>query len=237
MDETLQVALRKLMDSGDESNAAFNVLIEDYTKYHLVLAVVGGIFLIVLIILAVFSWKNFKSALTVNGRRWTFEKKTYLAFGTLAVLAAMFMALIVAANVSTVAEPRDGFAGSIALLSTKNSSSSTQDFHQSVSAWLQSDSPETPKIVQARIDERIAWQRPKAIVSGVLLVAFAALGFLIWSRLIARSRAPDTRWTVSRIALFSIGVVTVPVSLVLMLMVMGNTQGALAPISLTLFLG
>jgi hypothetical protein len=237
VDDTLQETLRKLMRSGTESNPALNVLLADYTKYHVVLVVVGGLFLLGLILLSVFFWTRFRSAPRTDVRRWTFEKKTYFSFGILSVVVAMFLALVVAANVSTVMNPRQGFSGSISMLRTGPPGTPTDDLHQAVDAWLQSGSADTPSVVQDQIDERLAWQRPKAIICSVLLVVFVILSALIWRALIRTSRDGAAKGRLKKVSLLLLGVVTVLACLLLMLMVMGNTQGSIAPISLTLFFG
>lgn len=237
MDTTLQETLRYLMQSGSPANPALQVLIDDYTRYHLVLVVVGGAFLLGLVVLGIVLWRRFRRAPRRPQHGWTFEKKTYFSFAVVTVLVGMFMALVVAANVSTVINPRHGFSGSIGMLQSAPSDEQTIAFYGSVDAWLQSGSAETPTIVQDRIDERLSWQRPKAIICAVLLAAFVVVSALVWRRLIRTSRAPEARWTPGRLALLALGVISVLACLLLMLMVMGNTQGALAPISLTLFLG
>ena len=237
MDASLQELLRTLLQSGSESNPALNALISDYSTYHLVLVMVGGLFLVALIILSVFLWRRFSRAPRTGTRRWTFEKRVYFVFGLLSVLVGLAMTVIVAANVSTAVHPREGFAGSISMLGTPQPGTPSADVQGSVYAWLESGSPDTPAALQAQIDERLSWQRPKAIVCGVLLVVFVFLSFLIWRALIRRSRDRTARRGFPGGGLFVLGVITVLASLLLMLMVMGNTQGSLAPISLTLFLG
>ena len=237
MDTSLQELLRTLLQSGTESNPALNVLIDDYARYHLVLVVVGGLFLVALIVLIVFMWRRFARAPRATSRTWTFEKWVYFSFGVLSVLVAVVMAVIVAANVSTAMHPREGFAGSISMLGTPQPGTPTDAVYRSVYTWLESGSAATPPELQAQVDERLGWQRPKAIVCGVLLVVFASLSAFIWRALIRRSRDPAARWSLRRTALLLLGMITVLVCLLLMLMVMGNTQGSLAPISLTLFLG
>lgn len=237
MDTTLQEQLRELLRSGVDSNPALNALLDDYTRYHVVLLVVGGLFLLALSLLVVLFWRRFRRAPRTATRTWTFEKRTYFAFGILAVLVAMFLALVVAANVSTVLSPRQGFAGSIGMLGTPSPGTPSDELYRSVDAWLQSGSAETPSVVQERIDERLAWQRPKAVIVSVLLIGFALLCALIWRALIRGSRTPEARWGPGRAALLLGGIASVLACLLLMLMVMGNTQGSIAPISLTLFFG
>jgi hypothetical protein len=151
------------------------------------------------------------------------------------LFVGLFLALVVTANVSTVLNPRQGFTGSISMLKNPQPGTPTDDVYRSVSTWLQSGSAQTPPILQKSVDDRLAWQRPKAIVSTVLLVGFVVISALVWRALIRKSREPDARWTSAGIALLLLGAVSVFVCLLLMLMVMGNTQGSLAPISLTLF--
>lgn len=237
MDVSLQGLLRSLLESGSESNPALNALISDYARYHLVLVLVGGMFLVALILLSALLWRRFRRAPRTVARRWTFEKRVYFVFGLLSVLVGLAMTLIVAANVSTAVHPREGFAGSISLLGAPQPGTPSADVQASVYAWLESGSPDMPAALQAQVDERLSWQRPKAIVCSVLLVVFVLLSVLIWRGLIRRSRAPGTGWDLTAVGLFVLGVITVLASLLLMLMVMGNTQGSLAPISLTLFLG
>ncbi len=237
MDSTLQETLREMLRSGTESNPALNMLMDDYTTYHVVLVIIGTLFLLGLILLAVLFWTRFRGAPKADTGKWTFEKKTYFFFGVLSVLVGLFLALVVAANVSTVVNPRPGFAGSISMLGTPKAGTQTDDLYRSVNAWLQSGSPDTPSVVQSRIDDRLAWQRPKAIVTSVLLLVFLALSALIWRTLIRKSRDHAARWRLKEAALLLLGVATVLACLLLMLMVMGNTQGSIAPISLTLFFG
>jgi hypothetical protein len=104
-------------------------------------------------------------------------------------------------------------------------------------SWLQSGSSQVPSLVQRKIDDRLAWQRPKAIVCSVLLVLSVVLTAHVWRTLIRRSRVPDARRRPREVLLMLAGLAAVPYCLLLMLMVMGNTQASLAPMSMTLFYG
>ena len=185
MDETLKEAQRSLLRSGTTGNPALEGLLEDYRRYHAVLATVGGILLLGLITLSVVMWRMLVTAPRPAGRRWTFERRTYLTFGILSGVVGLGMALIVAANVSTVLSPRQGFAGSIGMIRPAAPGSAREALVGSVATWLSSGSPETPPLLQQAIDDRLAWQRPKAVVCIVLLLAVVALGFLVWRSLTA----------------------------------------------------
>lgn len=149
----------------------------------------------------------------------------------------MRMTLIIAANVSNVINPRVGFAGSIDMFAGEDLDVSTGSFYDLVNTWLESENVDSPLFVQERIDERLSWQRPKAIMSSVLLVISVVFALFIWRAIRVRARRPDAQWNYARIVFLLHGVAVILVILVLMLMVIGNMQGALAPISLTLFLG
>ena len=49
-DGNLQGTLEELLESGSTSNAALNRLLDDYTTYHATLVVVGGCFLLALVL-------------------------------------------------------------------------------------------------------------------------------------------------------------------------------------------
>ena len=93
-----------------------------------------------------------------------------------------------------------------------------------------------PSLIQSKIDDRLAWQRPKAIICSVLLMVFVVLSDRIWRTLIRKSRV-QAKWKPKERTLLMAGIVTVTACFPLMLMVMGNTQGSIVPIALTLFFG
>jgi heme/copper-type cytochrome/quinol oxidase subunit 2 len=237
VNDTLRNTLKDLVKSGTDSNAAFNRLLDDYASYHLVLVIVGGVFLVGLLVMSVFFWRRFAKAPKNDKRGWTFERKTFFCFGVVSILVCLFLAVVVAANVSNVRSPRAGLAGAIPLLSTPHGGAQDGELYESFNAWLESGSDDLPPAVQSRVDDRLAWQRPKAIISGVLLVVLVLLSAFTWRTLIRRTRAPEFTWKLKDALLLVVGVLTVAACLVLMLMVMGNTQASLAPISMTLFYG
>ncbi len=147
------------------------------------------------------------------------------------------MALAVAANASNVAHPRHGFSGGLGMIGTPRAGTRTAELHQAFATWLQSGQTVTPTLMNSRIDERLAWQRPKAIICSALLVVFELLSARIRRTLIRRSRARQTGWRPKDVALLATGVVAGPVCLLLTLMVIGNTQATFALLSMTLFYG
>lgn len=235
MNDNLSTTLTNLLQSDTNSNSALNILISDYAKYHAVLVVVGGLFLVGLILLCIFFWKRFKKIPKPESYNWPFEKKTYFGFGLLTTMLSLFMVVVVAANVSSTLNPKQGFTGSISMLGNPKPGTQTYELQRSVNSWLQSSNASIPTVLQNKVDERLAWQRPKAIICTILLPVFLALSAYIWRVLIRKSRACESKWKLKDFALFLSGIAAVGTCLLLMLMVIGNTQGSFAPISLTLF--
>ena len=236
MNDSLQATLNKLIQADSTSNPALNRLIAANTEYHFVLVVVGGLFLLALMLLSGFFWRRFTRTSKGDSGQWTFEKRTYFSFGLFSVVVGLLMALIVVANVNNVLNPRQEFSGAIGMLGTPQAGSQTDKRQQAFKTWLQSGSPQMPSLIQDKIDDRLTWQRPKAIISSVLLIVFVMLSVRIWRTMIRKSRLREA-WRLKERALLMAGFVTVVACLPLMLMVMGNTQGSIAPISLTLFFG
>jgi hypothetical protein len=234
--DSLRTSLSELLTSGTDTNPALNALLRDYTTYHRVLAVVGGAFFIALTVLSAVLWRRFRRSRT-PGQGWSFERRALFGLGLVAVGTALFLALVVAANLSTVLDPRTGFAGALGLLGTPKPGTSAAQLHEAFSTWLQSGASAVPPEVTAAIDDRLSWQRPKAVVCSVLLVVTAALTALAWRSLVRRSRVRQGRRSARERLLLAGAVLGVPVCLLLMLMVLGNVQGSLAPLSLTLFFG
>jgi hypothetical protein len=235
--DTLQNTLQALLQSGTTSNPALNGLIGDYTKYHVVLVVVGGLFLVSLILLSLFFWRQFQKGTGTNTRRWTFEKKTHFYLGVSSVFLSLFMALVFAANISTVLEARKEFSVAVGTLERPQVGTPKDKRYQSFESWLQSGSSQMPTLIQSKINHRLAWQQPKAIICSVLLVVFLVLSTRVWQSLIRKSRVTESKWKFKDRALFVSGVVGVISCSLLMLMVIGNTQASIAPIFLTLSLG
>jgi cytochrome bd-type quinol oxidase subunit 2 len=196
------------------TSPAYDRVLTDDRNYHIVFLVVGGLFTLLLLLFSLFSWMRFKRA-----RRRTFERRTYLSFGAVSLALGLFMVVACWANVTSVVNPRQTLSGT--------------PFSPVGEAWLRSGSAQISPLLQHAIDDRLAWQRPKAVICGVLLVAFVALTVFLWRRLIRRSTTgePVRRLTVCA------GVLSAACCLLLMLMVIGNTEGALAPLTLTVIYG
>lgn len=224
---------QELASSSDQGPVG--VLLADYARYHLALVVVGGFFLIGFIVLSVVFVRRWLKAPRVEQRRlWSFEKTVYAGFAALSIVMALFLALVVAANASNVRDPRTGLQGTVAELN--DGSPHLRELHRSAAAWLESDDVTEPAPIQTAVSERLAWQRPKALICWLLLAGFLVAAALMWRTLLRRCRTGDS-WRGADWLLLLGGSATVALSLLLMLMVMGNTQAAVAPLMLTLLYG
>ena len=228
--------LEQLVRSQSGANPAFEALVDDYASYHLVLAVVGGAFAVVLAAFAWVAWKRFRRARDVGSRRWTFPAVTYLVASAAAAAVVLLLAVVVAANVTTALDPRPAFAGAIGLVGAPAAGSPRAELHDAFDRWLRSGDAAVPPAVQSAVDRRIAWQRPKAIVSGVLLLVVVVLAAGIWRPLLDPGRAGRRSRRRDGVRVGT-GLAAVAAALVLMLMVMGNTQASVAPVAMTLFYG
>jgi hypothetical protein len=202
------------------ANAALDTILADYQRYHAVLVVLASIFLAAILILLVGCWRSFRAAGRSPSGRTRRQTWTYGLFMVSSILLGLFLLLVMAANVSTVINPQSGFAG-------------VDQSGKAIAAWLTSGSPSVPADVQAAVDDRLAWQRPKAIVTSILLVLVVVSSVAIWRRWIAHSSSSRG----ANVLLLTSGVVTAGLAVLLMLMVMGNVQASMAPIAITLVFG
>jgi hypothetical protein len=201
-------------------NPALETILADYRQYHAVLVVVAAIFVIALVVLVVACVRSLRSARRSPTGATRRQIWTYRLFIISSILLGLFLLLVMAANLSTVIDPEAGFAG-------------VDQSGKALSAWLASGSPSVPAGVQAAVDDRLAWQRPKAIVVSILLVLVVVGAVAIWRRWIAGT-SPSRGVNV---LLLASGIITTGIAVLLMLMVMGNVQASMAPIAITLVLG
>ncbi|MFF5077584.1 hypothetical protein ACFY36_11070 [Actinoplanes sp. NPDC000266] len=193
-----------------ETSPAYDRVLADDRNYHVVFLVVGGLFTVLLLLFCVFSWLRFRRA-----AGHTFERRTYLGFGVASLILGLFMVVACWANVTSVADPRKTLSGTA--------------FSPVGQRWLDEGRAEISPALQQAIDDRLAWQRPKAVICAVLLVALVTLTVLLWRTILRRSTG--------RRLLVGAGVLSAAGCVLLMLMVIGNTEAALAPLTLTVIYG
>jgi len=199
------------------TSPAYDRLLTDDRNFHLVFLVVGGLFTLALFILSGFSWMRFRRAY-----RRSFPRRTYFSFAAVSLILGLLMTVVFVANVTSVVDPGQTLSGTT--------------FSPLGAAWLQSGRAQLSPLLQHAIDERLAWQRPKAVICTVLLVAFGALTGFLWRALIRQSTSDEQLRKVSRLMLGA-GVLSAGACLLLMVMVIGNAEGALHPLFLAVLYG
>ncbi|WP_377520338.1 hypothetical protein [Priestia megaterium] len=105
----LRLTLSEMVKSGS-SSPALDLLIQDYTKYHAIFVIIGGLLVLTFIYLSLIFWSQFKRTSKIDTFKWGFEKKVYFYFGILSSFVALLMLLIVVANVTNVLHPMHGFS-------------------------------------------------------------------------------------------------------------------------------
>lgn len=234
MQDQLQTTLRNYIQSDWQSNPAMHQIIDGYAKYHALLALAGGIFLLILLWLTARSWLKFKKIPSVSKFKWSFEKKVYFCFGTVFTVVALFMALIVAANISTAAKPLPGFSGGISSISD---TSYNRQLHQSFNDWIVSGKSTPPALVQQRIHQRRVFHAIRFTVAIALLIVFTTLSVRIWRSLILRRNSIETKWSTKETAMLIAGTLAVALALAMMIIVIANFQSVVVPIANTLEFG
>lgn len=200
------------------TSPAYDQLLTADRNFHVVFLVVGGLFTLLLLLFSGFSWVRFKRA-----RRRTFERRSYFSFGAVSLALGLIMATVFWGNVTSVVNPRQTLSGTT--------------FSRVGETWLQSGSAQISPLLQHAIDERLAWQRPKAVICSILLVAFVTLTVFLWRTLIRQSGAGEPIRKISRPLMLCAGVLSAVSCLLLMLMVIGNAEGAFVPLFLTVQYG
>jgi hypothetical protein len=68
--------------------------------------------------ISIYFWRKYIRARKTSPHTWTFEKKAFFCFALVGIFVTFFLSLVVAANLSTVLNPENGFAQLIPELHT-----------------------------------------------------------------------------------------------------------------------
>jgi hypothetical protein len=234
LNDQLQNTLRTLIRSGWQSNPAMHKIINDYAKYHTAFVIAGGLFTLILMSLSVVCWAKFSKIPQTGRFKWRFEKNVYFSFGLLNSTVALLMAFIVVVNATTAFDPLHGF---LILIDELTPSSQGAQLHRAYSDWIHSGSSNIPDFIEQHLRRRVIFHTTKAIVCGIMLIIFTTFSIRIWSTLIKGRNASDIKWRLREKVLFVAGIATITLSLLMMIIVVANLQGAVAPITLTLLFG
>jgi hypothetical protein len=99
--DQVRLRLADSLSEGGRTPAALEVMISDFSRYHVALAGVSAIAAVVLIGMSVVSWKRF--ARTEPSDRRT--RSVLGVFGALPALLSLFVIVVGAANTATAADP------------------------------------------------------------------------------------------------------------------------------------
>src|ERR1700684_3196318 len=150
------------------TSPAYGQLLTADRNFHVAFLVVGGPFILLLLLFSTYSWVRFKQA-----RHRTFERRSYFSFAAVSLVLGLVLATVFWGNVTSVVNPRQTLSGTT--------------FSPVGQTWLQSGPAQISPLLQHAINERLAWQRPKAVICSILLVAVVTLTVLLWRTLIRQS--------------------------------------------------
>lgn len=230
----LRDQLLTTMASGSSSHPVVDQLLSDYVTYHLVFLVVGGTALTLLAIVSGFLFWLFSVLPTFEGR-WGFRRSVALGLGLFFGLVGLGLALVTLANASTVRDPGPGFRGAVSSLRDPDAGSRAEKLQHAYASWLESDGTEVPAAVLESVKERLSWQAPKAWASLGLLLLSCLMSLVTWRRLGKRFATSPWLWDSHSMGLLVPAVVSTLAIPLLLAMVIGNVQGTLAPLALSLF--
>jgi hypothetical protein len=232
MNSSLYELLTKLLSTEESKNPAFNYLLNDYTKYHYVMVILGGFACISLAVFSIRQFKKLRASDSFISHLKTMRGKALLYLGSLTSFLALTLGIIVIGNLGNALNPKTGFNNSLEMLGNPSHGTKAALLQQTYVEWIQSEKSAVPDYVSQVISERISWQLPKALVCLLLLAIFIYLSKLAWNPLLKetlQSGKPRMR------RLFATGVFLSFVCVLLLIMVIANIQGAIAPVSLSLF--
>lgn len=228
--------LEEIILSASNDNFVVNQLINDYVLYHLVFVIIAILFLVLLVSAGIFFIKTFKGLPTVvsNG---LLERRIYFCLSVGTIIATVCLLLVTTGNVTNLVNPQQGFSGAIKMLGSAETDTQKK-LQQEFIIWIESESFDTPVFIQEKINQRLEWQKPKAIISSILLFTVVLLNIYIWRKLTLK--LGDTgviKDKKVKLILLIVGLMTIFACLVLMLLVIANTQAVFAPLLLTLLFG
>jgi hypothetical protein len=233
-DKALQNTIRSY-EGGWQSNPAMKTLVNDYAREHFVVVVLGGVFTLGFAVLSVLLWRQYRrqaktTGFAKPGARAT--RRIYFRGWLLSSLVALSLGLVVFANASNAMNPLPGFS-----MANAPTTPNTVVVDAALNDWIQSGTKAMPPVIEQKIRKRIGWQRPKAMVTGILFLLFAALSVKNWKAMIRRTSAGKSLWQPQGIGLLAGKVTVLPLAFLMMVMFIANTAGSLAPVSISLLGG
>lgn len=231
MTGSLEELLLTFLARNSVTNPAVLHMINDYAKYHLVLVILGGFSVFFFLVILRRLWKKFWVAPDLIGNIGNVGGRAYFFLMTFVGFVTASMSLIVYANLQNALHPKQGFRLAIHSLGIPASGSKTANIHQSFYIWIQSGDKTLPAYLREVVQNRLSWQLPKAIISSLLLIVAIFMTHKVW-KLVVNSYLSFSR--IKNFALFASGVALSMISTLLWVMAIANTQGSIAPLTLSL---
>lgn len=231
----LQHSLKEIIEFGAPPSPAMSRIIFDYANYHAIMVMISGLLFLLFVFLSYTFWVKFKKMQKRSQEKWEFEKKSYFCFMILNMLVGMFMLLLVIANTTNTLNPLHGL--SLAYNNSATEEALNNDtLHQTFSEWLKSSDGAIPASIMAEINNRVNFHTAKAFKSFALLILFVLLSRNRWKKMIGNARDIKLGIRAPKLGIqdmvnFSIGNLSVAISILMMIVVEANIQGAFAPLT------
>jgi hypothetical protein len=226
-------ALVRAVTEPRSSNPAVRTLVDDFVRFHAVMAVMAATLSLVLLFASFRRLRSYRRAGRPADFGDRFERRMQIGFAGFFATFGALCCLIALANASTALEPEAGLVGAIELSSTP----STGAVGREALDWVNSGSARVPPAIAAAVDTRHSWQRPKAIVCGALSILMVLLSVRQSRRMVHDARLPRRYGTLKRTASMATGIGSVFVTTLLIVMAMANTQASIAPLTISVFGG
>lgn len=148
---------------------------------------------------------------------------------------ALFMLLLVVANTTNTLDPQNGL--SLTYEQTRPDVSADSDaLHQTFNRWIESSDSNIPPSIVSEINRRVTFHTSKAYKCLALLTLLMLLSIKTWKKIINRSKTINAslrfiHWNLRDKVSLAIGNVSLALTLLLLIMVVANIQGAFAPLT------
>ncbi|MDR3242091.1 MAG: hypothetical protein LBT37_07960 [Lactobacillaceae bacterium] len=235
--DQLQRTLSDLVQSNSETNPNFDMLVNDYVRWHLVRIFFGGFVFLSLVLLIIILWRKFKRTPAKANGKWSFEKTVYAIFGTFNIFIALPIFVVVGANIKNAVNPLHGFGLFTQEFAQSKVSGYSNEMCTAFNSWLQSGKGAMQPILKQQIHEIIRLYTIKAIIFGALFILVAILNIYLWKLLIKKSRKNIIQNKTNLKEKFTLifgsifGMITTGISLCVMVVFLVNLQKAFAPLS------
>lgn len=234
----MQPLIARLSEPGAVDNRVYDLLLQDYINYHAVLVVGGSVFAMAAFYVTARSIRALAAGRANAGSPApVVARRANLVLAITGAVTGLLMLLLVAINLSTVLSPREGFTQTFAEAAARSRDAENALSWDTLLTWIQTGDERLPPRLQAAVNERLSWQRPKAIVCWILLALSALLTTRAWNAINEGRQRKPARTGLGRAVLLASAIAGISVCLILVVLAFVNTQAWIAPIVITLAAG